>query len=576
MDLNNFKTEIPSEILERGFDYFSNNKIVAIEETSDGLWAAEVIGTDTYYVTLEVELNVIKNWECDCPFDGDICKHVVAVIYFISDYFDFENDNTDTNDSSKKNTSKANKKIIEKIFKKISKKEITDFLSGQFKKDKYLKNSFTAFFAEHIEDDTGIKYKTIIQNIIKCAGPGFHGSNNKSTKKLLKSLEELIQKAEKFLESGNRKESLAVCKALIEEIAVEYHRIYGPQVFDSIIANSFTILESITDKSPPMLRDELFDYFLNEFPKSKYYNTSIERLILGKISSLVSIDEQEKAFFDRIDEQIAKREKEDYNGLYVTSLVKCKLNYLMSNIRNDDAKKVMIQYKNYEKIRELLIDKLTEEKEYKFAKTLCDEGIVIDKTKYHGMDSRKWTKKKLEISIRAGNIPEIRSLSRELFYHLVDELKYYKVLKSTYSIKEWVSECEDLILNLNKGNYRGLSKYLTADIFVEENYLDRLLSLMNENSDNIEFIDKYSNPLSEQYPAEAASLFENAIKSHAIITDKRIYYEVAGYLNKLGKLEGSRERVDVLVKYFRNKYKIRKAMMEILKDNFPESFEDAE
>jgi len=82
MDLTNFDSHLDPTILARGKDYFTCGHISSLEYEDD-CWVAEVEGSETY--TVEVELS--DNGEiigscCDCPYDwGEYCKHQAAVFY---------------------------------------------------------------------------------------------------------------------------------------------------------------------------------------------------------------------------------------------------------------------------------------------------------------------------------------------------------------------------------------------------------------------------------------------------------------------------------------------------------------
>lgn len=86
MNLNNFQNQISSTILSRGKDYYHNGAVNVLEEEEDGVWSAEVVGSEIYSV--EVELSdggEIESYICDCPHDADVCKHIVAVFYELKD-----------------------------------------------------------------------------------------------------------------------------------------------------------------------------------------------------------------------------------------------------------------------------------------------------------------------------------------------------------------------------------------------------------------------------------------------------------------------------------------------------------
>ena len=83
--ISNFEKYVLPKILMRGEDYYESDAVLEIEEESPGEWIATVCGTENYKVTVSMEGNEIVAWECDCPYDGNICKHVVATLLAIRD-----------------------------------------------------------------------------------------------------------------------------------------------------------------------------------------------------------------------------------------------------------------------------------------------------------------------------------------------------------------------------------------------------------------------------------------------------------------------------------------------------------
>ncbi|MBU2638557.1 MAG: DEAD/DEAH box helicase [Nanoarchaeota archaeon] len=70
-----------SEIVNRGRRYFLNGNVGALR-FSKGTITAEVKGNyGTYDVEIEIEGNRVADYFCDCPYNGDGCKHIVAVLY---------------------------------------------------------------------------------------------------------------------------------------------------------------------------------------------------------------------------------------------------------------------------------------------------------------------------------------------------------------------------------------------------------------------------------------------------------------------------------------------------------------
>ena len=85
MNLKNFESVVEPQIINRGFHYFEDGAIAEIEQVEKGEFYATVTGSEDYaiFVKIDKELNVVSH-SCDCPYDwGTVCKHEVAVMYFI-------------------------------------------------------------------------------------------------------------------------------------------------------------------------------------------------------------------------------------------------------------------------------------------------------------------------------------------------------------------------------------------------------------------------------------------------------------------------------------------------------------
>lgn len=83
--LDNFESCVPYRILVRGEEYYDTDAVSELEETSPGEWTATVEGTDDYNVEISMNGKEVESWYCDCPYDGEICKHVVAALLAIRD-----------------------------------------------------------------------------------------------------------------------------------------------------------------------------------------------------------------------------------------------------------------------------------------------------------------------------------------------------------------------------------------------------------------------------------------------------------------------------------------------------------
>ncbi|MFA5804587.1 MAG: SWIM zinc finger family protein [Melioribacteraceae bacterium] len=567
MTLQNFDEQISEVIVGRGQNYFKKGRVRELEEIEPGNWTAEVDGTETYFVTVEVHNEDILEWDCECPFEGSICKHVVAVLYAIT------GNHATENLPEKERDPKRNKKdYTDLILQKVKVEELKNFLLMQFSSNKGLKNSFIAHFAEYLDEDSDSKYRIIVQNIYKAAMGRGGFIDYHSAPRLIRPLAELINKASDLLDNKNIAESLAICKTLLEEVPL-----FAEEMDDSdggigqILYSVFDLFQQIIEKAPPELKDNLFEYFYKEYPKEKYHELSFNNDLLDLISTLISLPEQEEQFFKLIDDRIEIEKLKSYSEFGIVRLTKTKVEYLLEKGKTEEAWKLIEGNRRYTEFLKMMIERAVKSKDYDLAIELCNEGISTVKKESHSWDEIYWKEIMLDIYEKKMDIKRIREVSEELFFRTHDKMKYYKKLKTAYDLNDWAAKCEK-ILDKIKGTSKSAdysNATLLADIFIEENYKDQLLKLLEINSTHIEFLDKYANQLKDDYPEKIIQLFEPAIKTYAMNTGRDIYTNAVSYLKKMQKLSGGEEKVRMIVGQFRIQYKNRRAMMEILNKNFP-------
>ena len=131
MKISNFENHIETRFLDRGFHIYEQDFIQEIEPIGTGEFFAIVLGTTFYKVYVQIEEENITEWNCTCPYDGTICKHVVAVLYYLRD--------SEMWLELPKNTVLDE---IEHVFDRLSKTEIKEFIFDYFKKNDEMRDDF--------------------------------------------------------------------------------------------------------------------------------------------------------------------------------------------------------------------------------------------------------------------------------------------------------------------------------------------------------------------------------------------------------------------------------------------------
>lgn len=84
MNLKNFDKIVSKNLLEKGNEYIKNEAVFDLERLENGRWYAIVEGEEDYNIDINFdEDGECIEYNCTCPDDEDLCKHIVAVLLAI-------------------------------------------------------------------------------------------------------------------------------------------------------------------------------------------------------------------------------------------------------------------------------------------------------------------------------------------------------------------------------------------------------------------------------------------------------------------------------------------------------------
>jgi len=537
-----------------------------------GTWTSLVEGNQDYSVVIKLDKDEIIEWDCNYLYDyGPICKHVVAILYALGDGEEIL-PKVKTKKITGKRVTKKDK--IDEIFSKVDKQELQDFIVKQFPMNRGLKSSFIAYFAECLDEDINKKYQTIVRNVYKSAKGSYGFIDYRSTYKLERPLMELINKAYDLANRNKVAEALAISKSIIENVPKFIHHMDDSDgSAGGLFSDAFGLFAEICEKTHPKLKDELFKYCLKELPKEKYSDFSFDDDFLGVLPVLITTKRQENQYLKLLDKQIEKAKLSKFSYGLTRYLVE-KIKYYLNSNQDKEAQRLIQENLKYSEIRKILVEQAMDAQDYLNVKDLCENGIVIANQKRHPGITNYWHKKLLEVAELEKNKTDIRKWTEVLFNNNYRDMDYYRKLKLTYTKKQWIDKCEsilDEIKGKNKFGGYGAAQEI-ADIFVEEEYFERLLKLVQINADAIDLTDAYSDYLIKLYPNELIELYFKGIKKYAEKTGRPIYNQVVKYMKTLSKIPNSESKIEELLVYFKQTYKNRRAMIEVLSHSFPHYF----
>ncbi|WP_195571232.1 SWIM zinc finger family protein [Bacteroides nordii] len=579
MTLSNFENFVPPHIWMRGEEYFESGAVTELEETELGEWIAQVEGTKDYEVEVSIEGKEIVYWDCDCPYDGDICKHVVAVILAIRE-----------NKSKEKRFLSAKEvKIMEKQKKMSKDTNVKDILS--FVSPKQLSNFILEYASGHPEckqaliekflpernttNKTSLDYRTEIQQCFNVPYREtedrygrYHGPET-DWNKVSCYLDGYLKKAELLCERHNFADAASIALQILQSIGenyIEQELLYhdGMAIINFCDSSGKILMNIIkhSDVSATLKKEILKEVRLIEKLSAyrEYDIYDIEQLL-----ELITLETQTKEEALSYVNQLIEERKDSWE-LY--KLIERKVDILRALHREEEAQATIKFYLYLPEIRKQEVERYIENQQYDEAIKTLNEGIQIAQKKGELGTIKEWLEYKLSIYEQTENIPCLIDACKELFILENGDLAYYRKLKKYVAKEKWKT-----FLNAMMKQTKFIKYYLggqcnEADIYAEEEDYESLLNLLSDTSHrSIEALLHYAHHLTEIYSDEILQLLHKSICKYAEENVGRNHYEyIVRILKETKKLKGGKALVQEIVEEFRVTYKRRPSMMEVLRN----------
>ncbi|MDR0892373.1 MAG: SWIM zinc finger domain-containing protein [Mediterranea sp.] len=527
---------------------------IELKETAPNKWRCKYEGNYGVY-TIQVTMSGGRavDYSCSCPSDYYPCKHIAMAEEAINERM--------------KKEAKSSKEIdIRALLKNVSQEELVEFVCNQTQCNSNLQKDILLTFASRMTQTTDAnRYMDIIGQAldkIDFDEDDIYYDNYYSNAPRLEVLDDWLYKAQEYLHSGQSREALLVCKACMEQFSLWLKR----QLSDTAgcmdgyyETRPFEILGQLAERRAVDAK-ELFDYCRKELTKS-LYTSNMRNGFLDVMLALASQVGSE-AFLKEQEQEL--RKIADPTSWDAKRILDRTIRYYQDNNQAGKAWDTIKQNLQIESYRKEWVQHLMEEKEYSEAKRLIEEFLLSHADRRNN-DRRNndWYELKLRIAQMEGDIASVRALS---FWFIRERYvpEYFRVYKSTFCSKpeEWETEMEELIKR-----YQGNSPWFVAsvaDVLYEEKKAPQLMHYVAHHL-TTESIGQYYTGFSSLYPDKALELFRVAIDKYAAANTGRNYYKtIASQMKKMRKIEGGNAVVDGMLAQYRQVYKYRRAMMEIL------------
>ncbi|HAN78326.1 MAG TPA: hypothetical protein DCQ31_11450, partial [Bacteroidales bacterium] len=266
-----FEQHIDETILERGFQYFKKGYVNEPEEIGDGEFEATVEGTEQYLVQISISNNNITEYNCTCPFDsGPVCKHIVAVIFYLQQNelsVEVKTKHSATKKTSKKKTLSEQ---VDELLEKVPHEKLKVYIKEKCNNDKSFRQLFLADLAYIVTPDSQALYANKIKALIKIASDrhgylDYYKTSHVATEVLL-----LIQQAENHIENSNYQTAVYIALAVLEEMAkaIEYADDSSGEIGGCLDGAMSILIMVANETMDEELRLSLLIYLITAFSKN--------------------------------------------------------------------------------------------------------------------------------------------------------------------------------------------------------------------------------------------------------------------------------------------------------------------
>ncbi|MBI2270268.1 MAG: SWIM zinc finger family protein [Bacteroidetes bacterium] len=566
--LRQFEQYIDETILQRGLSYFKKGYVNTPEEITSGKFEAIVQGTEDYTVEVQIKNETITDYSCTCPYDlGPVCKHVVAVIFYLQkeelDIRAGSDHKRNGTEKIKKGTGKKRQTVAQQVTElldNISHEELREFIHEKAESNASFRNLFISSFAHRNKNETQETYNKQIRSILRQAAGRDGFIDWSGTRHVGNMVHGLVTTARNQFQLKNPKSAVLLCCAVMEEMteALQFADDSNGDIGGPIEEAAELLHEIASSKElPEELRKHLFSYCLNTFNKNIFSGWDWHIDMLDLASCLIKSNEDGERVIAILD----KVKNSEYEAEKAQSI---KLNILKKLKGEKEADRFMEQNLSNPSLRETALEKAFSKKDYIKVIQIAKEGILHDKKDKPGLvyDWYDWL---LKVAKTQHDKEKIIEYARLMFIesHRHDHREHYKLMKTHVEKGKWEDFVHELVKEIIKNSRFG-DFHLVAEIYINEQWWDKLLAWIKQNSLNMEGISEYEKYLSKDYAPELADIYEKKIVEYLKRSTGRGNYKTAcRFMRRMLKL-GAKEKVNRMIEIFRKEYIQRRALMEEL------------
>lgn len=554
--LDRFEQVIDARILERGLKYFESGAVQEPEELETGLYEAVVEGSDDYTVQLRVAGDAITEHTCDCPYDGAVCKHVVALIFELQQ---------GALDLPKRGQGKTAKKPtvaqqVDRALAAVPHDELIAFVRARAMADPAFRQHFLIQCApQAITQGRHDHLKGLRADLRAVAGRGGYFGWDE-TFAAASVLHDMLGKAEMLIKKGHPQRALPLISAVIEAGAEAMQNADDSNGdLGGGLESAMEMLEHLAKaEHEEAFRKELLGEVVRLHTDKNISDYDFNDHLEPTAAALVRTPEEAAPLMASL--------KRSANADYGGSSARDALLDLTRRFEGQEAASALEDsLLVHSDVRERAIEAAIKVKDWARARKLAEEGRQVRRNGQPATHAHYWTPHLLRIAQLTKDSPEVVRLARTLLldsHH--DGMEYYKLLREHVPTGEWPAFVDKLLGDLRSG--KGHDRQLIADICAAEERWDEVMVLARAEPTMPGYyqrvLDQYEQELARHYREEVITLLAERAEAFASKPEPKYdnYVDATKLLRRMIKL-GDRQLADALAADWRVRLKRRTGLM---------------
>lgn len=552
MTIHDFSESLPQNIVQRGREYFENGKVqqyTVKENLSQSAYRSVIRGSDLYTaeVTIQQPAGDVIFYRCSCPIGGEVCKHIVALLFEISE----------SEDQPRRETAKT---AEGETIHQLTEKELKDYVTALISENSDVKKHFNATFAwKHATSKND--YKAIITKSMQSLRGAVSFRDPDAVYKAMEPVRILLKQAENSLHNSRYLQSFHITQAVLEKLVPSLLTIDDSNGWISAEINEaihlqYLLTECVDDSA---LKKEMCKWFIKTAPKADFTTWDCA-WDLAHMAAILSASSQGSVVEGLVTKMANSGNDSEWGREFSAQrATEVMLTFYHHHKSEKEVNEFIEDNLEYSSIRERAVRIALNNGNQQRAIELCMEGVELSTRKQHSGQVNAWYKLLVQIYQEQSNRDKLVECALYLFKNSHHELTYYKLLKEQCSPDQWKSIRSSLL-----ETYRTYYKwYELATVHEEEGEHAELMNVLTEAA-QFRLIRDFAQTLLPMYRLPLLelgfSIIENMLEMFA---DRAHYRKAADHLNEMKNLIGGAEIEDFKQTLIRN-YPSRKALIDEL------------